>query len=105
MDLIRGDCNVVSLYVFCFPVNGSVCFVCCVFVNCLVKQFAICFGVFVILLLHMMELLSVVGGALWIDHVRSSIEGVCCACGPSECLDAPSKCFVCVLYVGSYLLI
>ena len=35
-----------------------------VFVNCLVKQFAICLVVFVILLLNVMELLSVVGGAL-----------------------------------------
>ena len=32
----------------------------------------------------------------WIDHVRSSIECVCCACGPSERLDAPSICFACV---------
>ena len=32
----------------------------------------------------------------WIGHVRSSIECVCCACGPSERLDAPSICFVCV---------
>ena len=24
-------CNVVSLYVLCCPLNGSVCFVCCVF--------------------------------------------------------------------------
>ena len=32
--------------------------------NCLVKQFAICLGVFVILLLDVMELSSVVGGAL-----------------------------------------
>ena len=30
----------------------------------------------------------------WIDHVWSSIECVCCACGPSERLDAPSICFV-----------
>ena len=35
-----------------------------VFVNCLVKQFAICFGVLAILLLNVMDLLSVVGGAL-----------------------------------------
>ena len=35
-----------------------------VFVNCLVKQFAKCLGVFLILLLNVMELLSVVGGAL-----------------------------------------
>ena len=26
-----GECNVVSLYVLYCPVNGSVCFVCCVF--------------------------------------------------------------------------
>ena len=53
-----GECNVVSLYVLCCSVNGSVCFMCCVFVNCLVKQFAICLGVFVILLL------SVAGGSI-----------------------------------------
>ena len=58
LDMRSGECNVLSLYVMCCPVNGSVCFVCCGFVNCLVKQFAICFGVFVILLL------SVVGCAL-----------------------------------------
>ena len=30
-------------------------------------------------------------------------KNVCCACGPSECLDAPSICFVFLfLYVGSY---
>ena len=34
-----------------------------VFVNCLVTQFAICLGVFAILLLKVMELLCVVGGA------------------------------------------
>ena len=43
-------------------VNGSFCFVCCVFVNCLVKQFAICLGVVVILLLNVMEVFSVGGG-------------------------------------------
>ena len=48
MDLRSGECNVISLYGLCCPVNGSVCFVCCVFVNCLVKQFAISLGVFVI---------------------------------------------------------
>ena len=36
-----------------------------VFVNCLVKQFAICLGVIVILLLNVMELLCVGGGALY----------------------------------------
>ena len=60
-----GGCDVVSLYVLCCSINGHVCFVCLtVFVNCLVKQFAICLSVFAILLLNVMELLSVVGGAL-----------------------------------------
>ena len=41
------------------------CVVCLtVFVNCLVKQFALCLGVFAILLLNVMDLLSVVGAAL-----------------------------------------
>ena len=35
-----------------------------VFVNCLVKYFAICLGVVVILLVNVMEVLSVGGGAL-----------------------------------------
>ena len=64
MDLRSGECDVVSLYVLCCSVNGSVCFVCCMFVNCLVKQYEICLGVFVILLLNVMDLLSGVGVAL-----------------------------------------
>ena len=47
--------DVVSLCVMCCSVNVSVCFVCCVFVNCLVKQFAMCLGVVAILLLNVME--------------------------------------------------
>ena len=34
-----------SLYFLCFSVDVSVCLVCCVVVNCLVKQFAMCLGV------------------------------------------------------------
>ena len=56
----------VMLYpcMFCVALSMDL-FVLCVtcltvFVNCLVKQFAICLGVFVILLLNVMELLSVV---------------------------------------------
>ena len=41
----------------------------------------------------------------WIYHVWSSKECVCCACDPSVHLSVLSICFVCVLYVGSYLLI
>ena len=57
MALCHLDLFVVSLYVLCYPVNGSVCFV-----NCLVKQFTICLGVYVILLLNVM-FLCVVGGS------------------------------------------
>ena len=53
-----------SMYVLCCHVNGSVCLVCCVFVNCLVKQFAICLAVVAILLLNVMDVFSVGGGAL-----------------------------------------
>ena len=54
----------------------------------------------------MMELLSVVGGVL-LDRpcMVFHIMCVCCACGPSERLDAPSICLFVFLYVGSYLLI
>ena len=72
----------VMLYpcMFCVALSMDL-FVLCVayltvFVNCL--------GVFVILFVEL-ELLSVFGGAVW-----SSKECVCCACGPSERLNAPS---------------
>ena len=48
----------------CFSVGVSVCLVCCVFVNYLVKQFAICFGVIAMLLLNVMAVLSVGRDAL-----------------------------------------
>ena len=76
-----GECNVVSLYVLCCPVNGSVCFVCCVFegvcelfgetirnvfgCSCyFVVECYACFSVCVVVL-------------CWIDHVWSSKECVC----------------------------
>ena len=78
-------------------VNVSACFVCCEFVNWLVKQFAMCLGVVAILLLNIMDVFSVCVVVLcWIDHVWSSKECVCCACDPNEHLSAPSICFVCV---------
>ena len=52
------------MHFMCCSVNGYVCRVCCMFVNCLVKQFAICLGVVVILLFNVMEVFSVGVGAL-----------------------------------------
>ena len=54
LDRRSGECDVVFLYVLCLTV----------FVNCLVKQFAMCLGVVAILLLNVMEVFSVCGGAL-----------------------------------------
>ena len=53
-----------SLYLLCCSVNGSVCLVCCVFVNCLVKQFAKCLGMVAVLLLNVIDVFSVRGDAL-----------------------------------------
>ena len=63
-----SECDVVSLYVVCCSVNVSVLCVACltVFVNCLVKQFAVCLGVVAILLLNGMDVFSVCVAALWI---------------------------------------
>ena len=60
LDLRSSECDVVSLYVWCYSVNLSVCVVCLtVFVYCLVKQFAMCLGVVAILLLNIMEVFNV----------------------------------------------
>ena len=68
-----------------------------VFVNCLVKQFAMCLGVVAILLLNVMDVVSVGGGALLdVDQVWSSKECACCVCDPSVHLSVPSIGFVCV---------
>ena len=75
----------VMLYpcVFCVALSMDL-FVLCVaclmvFVNCLVRQFAICLGVYVILLLNGMELLCVVGGAL-LDIPCIAFHKMCVLC-------------------------
>ena len=50
-----------------------------VFVNCLVKQFSICLGLFAILLLNVMDLFSVTGGAL-LDGPCMVFQRVCVLC-------------------------
>ena len=49
------------------------------FVNCLVKRFAICLGMVVILLSSVMELFSVVGDAL-LDRLCMVFHRVCALC-------------------------
>ena len=50
-----------------------------VFVNCLVKQFVMCFGVVAILLLNVMDVFSVCGGAL-LDIPCMVCQRVCVLC-------------------------
>ena len=97
-----SECNVVSVYVVCFSVNVSVCFVCCVLdsvcelfgeTNCNVFG---CSCYFVVECYGLWMCLVCMVVLCWIDHVWSSKECVCCACDPNERLSAPSICFVCV---------
>ena len=50
-----------------------------VFVNCFVKQFAMCVGVVAILLLNVMDVFSVCGGAL-LDRPCMVFQRVCVLC-------------------------
>ena len=50
-----------------------------VFVNCLVKQFAMCLSVVVILLLNVIEVISVGGGAL-LDRPCMVFQRMCVVC-------------------------
>ena len=50
-----------------------------VFVNCLVKQFAVCLGVVAVLLLNVMDVLSVGGGAL-LDRPCMVFQRMCVVC-------------------------
>ena len=71
-----------SLYFMCYSVNGSVvlCVACLmVLVNCLVNLFSICLGVVAILLLNVMEVFSVGGGAL-LDRLCMVFQRMCVLC-------------------------
>ena len=91
MSVMLYPCMLCVALLMCLFVLCVACLT--VFVNCLVKQFAMCVGVVAILLLNVMVCVVVL---CWIDHVWSSKEYVCCACDPNEHLSAPSICFVCV---------
>ena len=82
LDLSCGECDIISLYFICCSVNVAVCLcVACltVFVNCLVKQIAICLGVVAILLLNVVEVFSVGGGAL-LDRPCMVFQRMCVLC-------------------------
>ena len=76
LDLSCGESYVMSLYFVCCPVGVSICLVCYVFVNCLVKQFAMCCGVVAILLLNVIAVFSVGGGAM-LDRPCTVFQRMC----------------------------
>ena len=77
-----SECDVISLY-FCVALLMYlfVLFVACltVFVNCLVKQFAMCLGVVAVLLLNVMDVFSLGGGAL-LDRQCMVFHRMCVLC-------------------------
>ena len=91
LDLSCSECAVMSLY-FCVSLLMYlfVLFVTCltVFVNCFVKQFAMCLGVVAVLFLNMMDEFSVAGGAL-LDRPCMVIHIMCVL---SMCSQCASKC-------------
>ena len=84
----------------CCSVNGSVCPVCFVFVNYLVKQFAIFVGVVVILLLNVMEVLSV-GGVALLDRPCMVFQRMCVWCLRSQCVSMCSLHRFCLCFCMS----
>ena len=82
LDLSCGECYVITLYFVRYSVDVSVCFVCYVFdsvFECLVKQLAMCLGVVAILLLNVMGVFSVGGGAL-LDRLCMVFQKMCVLC-------------------------
>ena len=62
MSVMLYPCMLCVALLMCLSVLCVACLT--VFMNCLVKQFAICLGVVAISLLNVMEVFSVDGGAL-----------------------------------------
>ena len=92
MSVMLYPCNLcvallIDLFVLCVA-----CLT--VFMNCLVKQFAMCLCVVAVLLLNVMDVLVWVEVPCWIDCVWSSTECACCACDPSVHLGVSFICFV-----------
>ena len=76
MSVILYPCMCVAL-LMCLLVLCVTCLT--VFVNSLVKQFAMCLGVVAMLLLSVMEVYSVYGGAL-LDRPCMVFQRVCVLC-------------------------
>ena len=79
-----SECDVISLYFLCCSVNVYVCLVCCVLDSVCelfgkTIQFAMCLGVVAVLLLNVMDVFSVGGGAL-LDRPCMIFHIMCVLC-------------------------
>ena len=77
MSVMLYPCMLCVALLMCLFVLRVVCLT--VFVNCLVKQFAMCLGVVAILLLNVMDVFIVCGGALF-DRPCMVLQRVCVLC-------------------------
>ena len=88
LDLSCCECDVIFFYFMCCSVNGSVCLVGCVFdsvCDLFMKQCAMYLGVVAILLLNVMEVFSVCGGALF-DRPCMVFQRMCVLCCDPVCI-------------------
>ena len=77
VNVMLYSCMVCVALFMCLFVLCVACLT--VFVNCLVKQFAMCLGVVAILLLNVMEVFSVCGGDM-LDIPCMVFQTVCVLC-------------------------
>ena len=77
MSVMLYPCMLCVALLMCLFVLCIACLT--VFVNCLVKQFAMCLDVVAILLLNVMDVFSVCGGAL-LDRPCMVFQIVCVLC-------------------------
>ena len=75
MSVMLYPCMLCVVLLMCLFVLCVVCLT----VNCLVKQFAMCLGALAILLLNVMDVFSVCGGAL-LDRPCKVFQRVCVLC-------------------------
>ena len=86
MSVMLYPCMLCVALLMCLFVLCVACLT--VFVNCLVKQFAMCLGVVAILLLNVMDVFSMCGGAL-LGRPCMVFQRVCVLCLSSQ---GASKC-------------
>ena len=78
MSVMLYHCMLCVALLMCLFVLCVACLT--VFVNCLVKQFAMCLGVVAILLLNVMDVFSSVCGGALLDRPRMAFQRICVLC-------------------------